>query len=352
VARFIETRIRDAAVAGGLLVAIVLLLTVGQARAATSVYPSGGNGFDSGAEGWSPGGASCAPLAILCTPEAVYDAGTGNPPGSIAAQTTVTLNLLNLFQGTEIWNSPQFTVPVGSVTGASVRLDRAFSPGGLVNVGPTGTYTVTLRDLTSGVNATPLTETLTGADTTFATRSGSANVVSGHTYQLSIQSVTAQSVLALSLLSGTTALRFDNVGLQVQTVGGGGGGGDGSNGGDGGNGRNGLTNALLLSTIQGNLVAPATLKGQRLFVKAKCPAKIGHACRVTLQGLLKKGKAATTQRVAKIAKGKTKRIVLKVKPKARGKVAPRKKLLFKETVKAGPATATLYKHLKLIKKQG
>lgn len=327
-----------------------LLLTAGQARAATAVYPSGGSGFDSGAEGWSPGGASCAPLGILCTPEAVYDSGTGNPPGSIAAQTTVTVNLIDLFKATVIWNSPQFTVPVGSVTGASVRLDRAFSPGGLLNVGPTGTYTVTLRDLTAGTNATPLTEVLTSADTTFATRGGSASVVSGHTYQLSIESTIAQSTLALSLLNGTTAVRFDNVGLQVQTAGSGGG-GDGK-GGNGGSGGNGLTNALLLSKIQDSLVAPAALKGQRLFVKAKCPAKIGHACRVTLQGLLKKGKAATIKRVAKIAKGKTKRIVLKLKSKARGKVSSRNRLLFKETVKAGPAKATLYKHLKLIKRQG
>src|SRR4051794_35601240 len=96
VARFMETRIRGAAAITGLVALALLVLTVGQAQAATSVYPSGGNGFDSGAEGWSPGGASCAPLAILCTPEAVYDAGTGNPPGSIAAQTTVTLNLVDL----------------------------------------------------------------------------------------------------------------------------------------------------------------------------------------------------------------------------------------------------------------
>ena len=144
--RSIETRSRWAGALAVLAMAL-LLLFAGQARAANTAYPSGGNGFDSGAEGWSPGGASCAPLAILCTPEAVYDSGTGNPPGSIAAQTTVTLNLLNLFQGTVIWNSPQFTVPVGSVTGASVRLDRAFSPGGLLNVGPTATYTVSLRDL-------------------------------------------------------------------------------------------------------------------------------------------------------------------------------------------------------------
>ncbi|MGC1165597.1 MAG: hypothetical protein WA862_05755 [Solirubrobacterales bacterium] len=349
--RSIETRIQWA-VALCLSMVALLLLTAGQARAANTVYPSGGSGFDAGAEGWSPAGASCAPLAILCTPEAVHDSSAGNPPGSIAAQTTVTINLLDLFKGTVIWNSPQFTVPVGAVTGASVRLDRAFSPGGLLAVGPTGTYTVTLRDLTAGTSATPLSEALTQADTTFATRGGSASVVSGHAYQLSIESVIAQSTLALSLLSGTTAVRFDNVGLQVRTAGDGSGGSGGKAGdGSGGGGGSGLTNALLLSALKDSLVAPATLKGQRLFVKAKCPAKIGHACRVTLQGLLGKGKAATTKRVVKVPKGKTKRIVLKVKPKARGKVTSRNRLLFKETVKAGPAKATLFKRLKLIKKQ-
>lgn len=347
--RSIETRIRWTGTLFGLVI-VLLLLAVGQARAATSVYPAGGSGFDSGAEGWSPGGASCAPLPVLCNAEAVYDGGAGNPAGSLAAQTTATLNAINLFSGTVVWNSPQFTVPVGAVTGASLRLDRAFSPGGLVDVAPTATYTVTLRDLTAGTSSAPLSEQLTKADTAFATRAGSASVVSGHTYQLSVESVTAQSALALSLLSGTTALRFDNVGLQVQTAGGGG--SNGGNGGNGGNRGNGLTNALLLSTIKDSLVAPATVKGRRLFVKAKCPAAIGRACRVTLQGLLRRGKAATTKRVVKVAKGKTKRIVLRVKPKARGKVAPRRKLLFKETVEAGPAKATLYKRLKLIKQRG
>jgi hypothetical protein len=347
--RSIGTRIRWVGALCGLVAALLLLLA-GQARAASTVYPAGGSGFDSGAEGWSPGVASCAPLAVLCSSEAVYDSGTGNPPGSIAAQTTVTVNLVDLFKGTAIWNSPQFTVPVGSVTGASLRLDRAFSPGGLLAVGPTGTYTVTLRDLTAGTSSTPLSEQLTKADTTFANRAGSASVVSGHTYQLSIESVTAQSTLALSLLNGTTALRFDNVGLQVQTAGGGSNGGNGANGGNGGSGSNGLTNALLLATIRDNLVAPAALEGKRLYVKAKCPASIGHACRVTLQGLLKKRTAATTRRVVKVPKGKAKRIVLEVKPKARGKVATRKRLLFKESVKAGPARATLYKHLELVRR--
>ena len=97
-------------------------------------------------------------------------------------------------------------------------------------------------------------------------------------------------------------------------------------------------------------MAPAALKGKRLFVKARCPAKVGRACRVTLQGLLKKRKAATTKRMVKVAKGKTKRIVLKVKPKARKQVAKRKRLLFKQTVKAGTAKATVYKRLKLIRR--
>ena len=104
--RFIETHRGEGGRGLRRMAATLLLLIAGQARAATSVYPSGGSGFDSGAEGWSPGGVSCAPLAILCTPEAVYDSGTGNPPGSIAAQTTVTLNLVDLFKGTVIWNSP------------------------------------------------------------------------------------------------------------------------------------------------------------------------------------------------------------------------------------------------------
>jgi hypothetical protein len=44
-----------------------------------------------------------------------------------------------------------------------------------------------------------------------------------------------------------------------------------------------------------------------------------------------------------------KRFVLKVKPKARGKLATKKRLLFKETVKAGSAKATVFKQLRLIR---
>jgi hypothetical protein len=52
----------------------------------------------------------------------------------------------------------------------------------------------------------------------------------------------------------------------------------------------------------------------------------------------------------KVAKGKTKRLVLKVKPRAKGKVVARKRMLFKVRVRAGKAEATAFKRLKLIRR--
>ncbi len=339
----------------GALAVLSLMLFPGRSQAATTVYPAGGSSFTGGAEGWSPGAVSCTPIALLCTPEAVYDGSAGNPPGSISARTTVTLNALSLFKGTETWNSPPFTVPVGAVTGAAVRLERAFDPGGLVDVGPTGTYTVTLRDLSVGTSATVLSETVGEADSAFAPRSAAASVVSGHTYELSIEGSTAQSTAALSLISGTTDLRFDNVGLRVETAdgGGGSGGGGGGGGGDGagsGSGKFSLTDAGLLALLRGTTTAPVVLKGNRLFAKVSCPAKAGAACRISAQGLLNRRKAATTRRTVKVPKGASKQIVLRVKPKAKQKLAKRKRLLLREAVKAGSAKATLYRSRALIRR--
>jgi hypothetical protein len=330
---------------------VLTLVFAGRSQAAPSTYPAGGSGFTGGAEGWSPGGASCSPVALLCTPEAAYDGSAGNPPGSIAARTTVTLNLVDLFKGTEIWNSPQFTVPIGTVTGASLHLERSFEAGGLAEVGAKGSYTVTLRDLSAGTAATLLSEEVAKADGNFAPRAANASVVGGHTYQLSIEGTTAQSTVALSLLSGTTNLRFDNVGLRVDTT-------DGtptnSGGGENGAGSGGkfasLTDSRLLSLLRGAVAAPAVLKGNRLFAKVSCPAKIGHACRIAAQGLLSKRKTATLKRTVRVRKGGSKQVALRVKPKAKDRVAKRKRLLLREAVHAGPAHATVYRSRKLIRR--
>lgn len=336
---------------------LALLLGAGRAVAATSVYPAGGSGFSADAEGWTPGAVSCSPVVLLCTPEAAYDSSAGNPPGSISARTTVTLNLVSLFKGTETWNSPQFAVPVGSVTNAALRLERAFDAGGLVNVEPKAIYTVTLRDLSAGTSATVLSEEVGKADTTFAPRSAAASVVSGHRYQLSIEATTAQSALALSLLTGTTNLRFDNVGLRVETAeGGGAGGGSSGGGGSGSDGSSGsgkfsLTDSSLLTLLRSSGTAgPVVTRGKRLFARVSCPAAVGRSCRIAAQGLLNRHTAATTRRTVRVAAGKSKQVVLRAKPRARTKLAKRKRLLLREAVHAGAAKATVLRSRKLIRR--
>ena len=321
------------------LTAAMLLVAAGQARAV--VYPAGGSDFDGGPQGWQVTEASCN-AAALCTASGGYDGGNGNPPGSIAADTTVTLNLLTLFKSNVTLQSPDFTVAGGRL--GTLHLESQFAPGSLVDLAAETSYEVTLIDRTADRRSSLLEEVL-DEPSGFVGEDAAVTLVPGHTYAISIAVETTSSVVGTGLLGGTTSTRFDNVELAVPGDGGDGSGGSGKGKSDGGGG---LTDRQLFSTIQGNLAPAATVKGNRLFVKTRCPARIGRACRVTLQGLLRKGRAATTKRVVRIAKGKSKRIVLKVKPKAKGKVAPRKRLLFKQTVAAGPAKATAYKRLRLI----
>jgi len=342
--RLTRIRLRVMVLAGAMCVA--LLAVAGTASAATATYPGGGSGFDNGGEGWSAGAALCSPAGLLCTSEAAYDATAGKPPGSIAAKTTVTVNLAGLFKGTATWNSPQFTVPVDAITDAEIRLDRAFDPGGLVDVEPVASYDVTLSDLTTGAATVPLSGELDGEDMAFTADSAPAAVIGGHTYRLTIDTETVQSTLALSLLSGTTILRFDNVGLSVRSASGGGG-----KGGGGKSGSSSLSDSRLFSLFSaGSASSPAVLKGNRLLVRVSCPARIGHACRIGAQGLLSKRKPATGRRVIKVGKGKGKLVALSVKPKARKKLAKRKRLLVREKVRAGKARATVYKQRKLIRR--
>jgi len=343
---WIKAGSRGTVLAGALCAALFAL--GGSASAAAVTYPSGGSGFDEGAEGWSSGGTSCSPAELLCTSEATYDATAGNPSGSIAAKTTVTLNLVGLFKGTATWRSPQFKVPTSSITDAEVHLDSAFDPGGLVDVEPEATYAVTLVDLSNDTSVTALEEELGEEDGAFARADAPVPVVGGHTYQLSIESETAQSTLALSALSGTASLNFDNVGVTVKTGGGGGGGADDK----GSHSRSSsLSDNRLLSLLRDAAASgPAVLKGNRLFVKVGCPARVGHACRITAQGLLGKRKPATAKRTVKVAKGKGKRVALRVKPRVRSKVGKRKRLLVRERVRAGGASATVYKQRRLIRR--
>jgi hypothetical protein len=324
-----------------------ICLFAGSARAAT--YPPGGGAFNGGLEGWTmPAKPTCnIPLMGACTTTAGYDGENGNPAGSLAANTTILLNLGGLFKATAAFQSPNFTATEGGA--ATLHVDRQLASENLLDLTPKATYVVTLTDRTTGVSSEALTDSVEGVTASFSGKDGAATLVAGHVYAISINAETSSSLANFGLL-GSTALRFDNVSLTVGSSGGGGNGGKGGSGGGGGNGASGLSSSRLLSLLRSNGGGTAVLKGKRLFVKRSCPAKVGRSCRLSVQGLLAKRKPATTRRTSKVAKGKAKTLVLKVKPKARAKLVKRKKLLFKQTVKAGSAKATVYARLKLIRR--
>ncbi|HEX7279070.1 MAG TPA: hypothetical protein VF255_05525 [Solirubrobacterales bacterium] len=314
------------------------------AGAATTVYPAGGGQFSGGAEGWEVTSAECN-VPLLCTASGGYDGADGVPAGSLGADTNIGLNLLSLFRSTVVLRSPDFEASSGG--SASVHLERRFSQGSLVDLAPQLDYRVELVDRTAGKRSRLISETLESSSG-WSGEDGAATLKAGHTYALAITAETSSNVVGTGLLSGTTSARFDNVALTLGD--GGESGGKGGKGGAGADGDGSSIAARVAALAPAALTGPAQMKGKRLFVKARCPKKIGRNCRISVLGLLKKRKPATANRTVKVAEGKTKRLVLRVKPRAKGKVATRKRLLFKVRVRAGKANATAFKRLKLIRR--
>ncbi|HEY6729431.1 MAG TPA: hypothetical protein VI039_00185 [Solirubrobacterales bacterium] len=317
-----------------------LFAQVAPASAATSVYPAGGSEFNGSAEGWQVTEASCN-VPLFCSADGGYEAGDGRPAGSLAANTNISLNLLSLFESTVTLQSPDFQVDEGGA--GSLHLDRRFVVGSLVDLNPQLDYTAQLIDRTSGKVSTSIAESV-DPGTGWSGEDGAVTVVAGHTYAIVLAARTSSDVVGTGLLSGSTSARFDNVALTV-------GSGDANgNGGQSGRGAGDSIAARVAALAPATLAGPATLKGQRLAVKARCPARIGRACRISVLGLLGKRKPATAPRRVKVAKGKTKRLVLKVKPRAKGKLTTRKRLLFKVKVRAGNADSTAFKRLRLLRR--
>jgi hypothetical protein len=338
--------------------AALLVLAVGQASAAT--YPGGGSTFTGSAEGWKAASAECKTLglleiAVLCgTAGTGYDGTAGAPAGSFANKAQIPVSALGLLKAAYIDESPAFTVGAGG--SGSLSLSRQFLPGGLASLTPTFTYTAFLVDKSTNTKQKAITETLE-AEAPFATKSGAVSLTAGDSYVIQIEATTTASSL-LGLLTETSS-NFDNV-VVIGPNGTGGNpgeevpgnnGNNGTNGEGGGNGGAGSVSAARLERLmQSSLIGPAVLKGNKLTVKAKCPAKLKATCTLAITGMLSKKKPATTARKAKVKKGKTKSFALKVKPAALKKVKAKKKLLFKEHAKVGKSKVTVYKTLKLVRK--
>ena len=178
-----------------------------------------------------------------------------------------------------------------------------------------------------------------------------ASLTVGDEYRIQISSrfTSGTSVLV------TGSADYDNVVLSAAT---GNGGGNGDNGGGKGKGKSGggkgggaFNSQRLEELLRGAALGTAKLDdGKRLLVRVNCPRKVGRQCRTTVQGLLKKGRPATNRRSVRLRSGKSKLVALKVKPKARERVATRKRILVRQKVRAGKATATVFKTRLLIRR--
>ena len=258
---------------------------------------------------------------------------------------------------TGTWESPPFTYCRSRRRGGDVgqpRLDRRASVDQLLAVaGNSAEYTVRLIDLSEGGEALTLipATTLAGANSWTEVTRGSidpGSLTAGHDYRIQITS---------RYTSGTSVLvtgnaDYDNVVLMASDgTSGNGKGGKGKGKGDG-SGGGALSEQRLEDLLRQATPGTAVLddNGKRLFVRVKCPRKIGHACRTTAQGLLRKGRPATGKRTVHLRSGKSKLVVLRVKPKARKQVAKRKRLLVRQKVRAGKVTATVVKSRRLIRR--
>lgn len=335
-AGMLKRKILQVAAAGALAVA---LLAIGPGQALGAVYPNGGSTFTGSAEGWKASGACILPanLPLVCNGEGKYDGTTGNPAGSLESSTEILVNAGGLFKTTFAAESPPFRVGDGGA--GALRLSRALDSGALLSLAPTTAYTVSLVDQTAGTEAANVIEETVSGTTPFAGKESSVTLAAGHNYVIKIAATTETNTAGVGL-TGTIAARFDNVRLV----------GPGVNPGGGGNG-SALTSSELRTIIQSSLVGPAVLMhGKRILAKAKCPPRIGRACAITLTGMLSRRKPATARRVGRVAKGKKRPLLLRVKPKAKARVKKANRLLFKETVRVGRVHATVYKRLRLIKR--
>jgi hypothetical protein len=342
---------------------LALILAVATAAdAAVSKYPpaAASRGFSGSAAGWTSSSGSdgvCLP-PLLCPSVAnsFQDTGGADNGGFIRSAYTGVVGATAVGGTTRgVWESPAFTysgAAGGEATALNLSLDRRASVDQLLAVaGNSAEYTVRLINVSEGGEALTLIAptTLAGANSWSGVSRGSidpASLSPGDEYRIQITSsyTTGTSVLV------TGNADYDNVVLSASDGVGGGvkkgnGKGEGSGSGSGAFGSQRLEE-LLRQTMPGT----AILRGKRLFVRVKCPRKIGHACRTTAQGLLRKHRPATLKRTVRLRSGKAKLLVLWVKPKARKQVAKRKRLLVRQKVRAGKATATILKSRRLIRR--
>ncbi len=332
------------------------------AGAATAKYPpdAAARGFNGGLAGWTSTagfeGSCLPPLLCPSATNSFQSSGGADGGGFIRSAYQGVVGVMAIGgTTTSVYTSPQFLYRGAGGEAADAvgfEMDRRASVDELLAVsGNAATYAVRLIDDTAGGETISVIAptTLAGANSWLGTPQATVDpdrLVQGHAYRIAIESTYVTGTSAL--VSGSAD--YDNVVLSAST------GAGSAEAGRRRGGRNADGSGLSpqrLSALFGNaLPATAVVKGngKQLFVRVKCPRKVGRSCRIAAQGMLTKRKPATNRRSVKVRRGKAKLLKLRVKPKARKEVRTRKRLLVRHRVRAGKVSATIYKKRKLIRR--
>lgn len=343
-------------------VAALLLPLTAVAGAANSKYPSANaaRGFNGGAAGWDSSTSSdgtCLPPLLCASAENSFQGSGGADDGGFIRSAYTGVVGVTAVGGTTtaVWQSPPFTysgVAGDAPAGVSFQMDRRADVDQLLGVtGNSAEYSVRLVDLSAGGEAATLIAptTLAGARSWTSVSSGPVSPDSlaiGDEYRIQISSRYSSGTSVLA----TGSADYDDVVLNAVDGDGGGGKGNGGNGGGSGKGGGAFDSRQLEELLRQATPGTATLDGKRLLVRVTCPRTVGRQCQTTVQGLLKKGHPATSRRTFRLRSGKSKLVALKVKPKARKRVAMRKRLLVRQKVRAGKVTATVFKTRLLVRR--
>jgi hypothetical protein len=295
---------------------VAFALAPATANAVTSAYPPNENGqnprtFDDGPAGWSHAatpGPGCV-FGVSCPTVTNSRQGSGGVDDSGHIRTGLTgLAALLGATSTGTWTSPTFTYAgAGGVQANSIAFTMAIKAdvGALIDSGSSVTYSVALDEAPSGGSQTLIPATTIPANTGWngvpPVALSPGDLTLGQKYRLRISTVYST---ALSLIPNAS-VHYDNVGLVAEAKGGGAGVGGGIAGG-----------GLASKTV--------VMKGDKLQVKVRCGRAVQGRCKIKMVGLWKKeGPRVTRLRKVFVRHGKTKKVNLKLRPRAIAAVATR-----------------------------
>ena len=209
---------------------------------------------------------------------------------------------------TGTWTSPTFTYGgAGGVQPTSLAFTMAIQANveGLIDSGSSVTWSARLEDLTAG-DSLPLVPVTnipanSGWNGVAPVALSPGNLTLGHQYRIRVSTVYS----TVAALLPNSRVDFDNVALVSQAPGGGAGAGGGVAGG-----------GLASKTV--------VMKGDKLRVKVRCGRAVQGRCKIKRVGLWKKaGPRVTKLRKVFVHAGKTKKVNLKLRPRAIAAVATR-----------------------------